>query len=350
MKRIDCYSLGVDVDSKNLECVLMRKDIQGDLAVAASRRFSNGKEGFGRLMQWLSAKCKDSGASLHITLEASGVYHESLCYALNRKGYELSVVLPNKAKHYMRSLGLKSKNDKTDARGLAHMGAQQSLPVWTPASPIMLELRALLRYRESQQETLTQTKSELHAIEHSANPNKFVVRKLKQTVKRIKALIAQIDEELTNCLAKDPELERKVQMIADSIPGVAILTVATVVAETGGFKLFTSAKQLTSYAGYDVIENQSGNRIGKTKMSKQGNSHIRRILHMPALNVVRFKVGNFKGIFMRILKSTGVKMKAYVAIQRKLLCLIYTLWKNDQPFDPVYHIEATTPEKMVAPI
>ena len=47
-------------------------------------------------------------------------------------------------------------------------------------------------------------------------------------------------------------------------------------------------RQLVSYAGYDVIENQSGNRSGKTRISKKGNSRIRRILHLPAFNAVRF--------------------------------------------------------------
>ena len=27
-------------------------------------------------------------------------------------------------------------------------------------------------------------------------------------------------------------------------------------------------------------------------------------------------------------------MKGYVAVQRKLLCLLYTLWKNNEEFDP----------------
>jgi transposase len=35
-------------------------------------------------------------------------------------------------------------------------------------------------------------------------------------------------------------------------------------------------------------------------------------------------------------------MKGYVAIQRKLLCLIYTLWKNDLPFDPNHSTKTTS--------
>ncbi|PIQ20325.1 MAG: IS110 family transposase, partial [Cytophagales bacterium CG18_big_fil_WC_8_21_14_2_50_42_9] len=44
----------------------------------------------------------------------------------------------------------------------------------------------------------------------------------------------------------------------------------------------SSAKQLTSYAGYDVVLKQSGTFRGSTKISKKGNKHIRSILHMPS--------------------------------------------------------------------
>ena len=33
-------------------------------------------------------------------------------------------------------------------------------------------------------------------------------------------------------------------------------------------------------------------------------------------------------------------MKSYVAVQRKLLILIYTLWKKDQYFDPDYTVHS----------
>ncbi|MBK9457357.1 MAG: transposase [Bacteroidetes bacterium] len=45
--------------------------------------------------------------------------------------------------------------------------------------------------------------------------------------------------------------------------------VATVVAETNGFILFENYKQVVSYAGYDVVENQSGNHIGKHAYRKR---------------------------------------------------------------------------------
>ena len=100
--------------------------------------------------------------------------------------------------------------------------------------------------------------------------------------------------------------------------------------------LITSQSQLTSYAGYDVVENQSGSRAGKTRISKRGNSHIRHALHFPSLNVVRYELDVFSNLYERVYEATKIKMKGYVAVQRKLLCTVYALWKKNEAFDPKY--------------
>ena len=85
---------------------------------------------------------------------------------------------------------------------------------------------------------------------------------------------------------------------------------------------------------YDVVENQSGKHFGKTKISKKGNAHIRRILHMPSFTVVRYDQKPFADLFERVYERTNIKMKGYVAVQKKMLIYIYTLWKNNQPYQP----------------
>jgi transposase len=64
------------------------------------------------------------------------------------------------------------------------------------------------------------------------------------------------------------------------------MSAVTVIAETNGFTLFENSKQLVSYAGYDVVENQSGKRVGKTSISKKGNYRIRRIIAPETLSHV----------------------------------------------------------------
>jgi hypothetical protein len=63
-----------------------------------------------------------------------------------------------------------------------------------------------------------------------------------------------------------------------------MLTAATIL-ETNGFELLKNHKQLT-LMGFDVVERESGTSTGKTKISK-GNSHIRRVLFMPAFVAVK---------------------------------------------------------------
>ena len=132
-----------------------------------------------------------------------------------------------------------------------------------------------------------------------------------------------------------PNLAQKVACIT-AIEGVGTLTAAVIISELNDFQLIESQRQLVSYCGYDVVENQSGNRNGKKRISKKGNAHVRRILHMPAFNVVRLGVKPFVDLFHRVFNETKIKMKAYVAVQKKLLTIIYTIYKKGEKFDPQF--------------
>ena len=81
------------------------------------------------------------------------------------------------------------------------------------------------------------------------------------------------------------------------------------VAQTNGFELFENQRQLVSYAGYAVVENQSGKKAGKTSISKKNNARIRRILYMPALCAVTHQEPSLKALYERVYTPTGIKMK-----------------------------------------
>ena len=42
-------------------------------------------------------------------------------------------------------------------------------------------------------------------------------------------------------------------------------------------------------------------------------------------------------MYIRIVSKSGIKMKALVAIQRKMLELIYIIDKNQKPYENEYH-------------
>jgi transposase len=114
------------------------------------------------------------------------------------------------------------------------------------------------------------------------------------------------------------------------------LSFAVIAAETNGFILFDNAASLVSYAGYDVVENQSGKHTGRTRISKKGNSRIRRILHMPSLCAIRDDQPQFKNLYERVYERTKIKMKGYVAVQKKLLVMMYYLWKKNEQYNPAH--------------
>ena len=120
----------------------------------------------------------------------------------------------------------------------------------------------------------------------------------------------------------------------DTLNGIGLMTFTVIVTETNGFILFKNQRQLICYSGYDIIENQSGAKPRKTRMLKKGNTHIRRILHMSAFSAVNNNVTVFRNLYERVYDRASIKMKGYVAVQRKLLVTMYFLWKKDEAFDP----------------
>src|SRR5258706_639975 len=326
------YSVGLDVDKMSFKSCLKTKELDQRSKVKATKTFNNNPEGFKECHLWIRKNVKAPG-QVSIVMEATGVYHEHLAWHLHRVGYTVHIVLPFRAHRYMQSLGIKSKNDKIDAQGLSDMGMQQELEPWKPCSEDLLLLRSLTRQYEMFQKTKTILTNQLEAAMHLAICDKIIIKNLKSLIEKISRDIEKLKKRMEELILKDPVLHRKFSLV-EPIKGLAIVSFAILVAETGGFDLFENQKQLVSYAGYDVVENQSGLRIGKTKISKRGNSHIRRILFMPAFNVVKHKVTPFHQVYERIYDRTKIKMKAYVAVQRKLLCMVYALWKNDTAFDP----------------
>lgn len=329
------YSFGLDVDKASFKTCLKIREGNNRSVVKATRTFNNNSQGFKEFDQWIKKHKKLPEASLKIVMEATGVYHEHLAWYLHELNYTVHVILPLRAKRYMQSLGQKSKNDKIDAAGLADMGMQQELEQWIPCSKSLLALRSLTRQVEMLQETRTSLKNQLEAAEYLASCDKLVIKNFQSLIKAVEKDVTKLKERIAQLVEEDTVLSKKYKLV-ENIKGFGIITFATIVAEAGGFELFESQKQLVSYSGYDVIENQSGTRTGKTRISKQGNKHIRRILHMASLNMVKYKVEPFSNLYDRVEERTKIKMKGYVAVQRKLLCMIYALWKKDAVFDPKY--------------
>lgn len=328
------YGLGIDMAMEKFDVCISIIDKHQRVTIRSQCSFNNNQKGFEAFILWAIKNTQLAIPSVYL-MEATGIYYEQLAWFLHKKNCSISVVLPNKAKKYKEALGLKSKNDRIDAKGLAQMACEQNNTTWKPLTSSIYLLRLITRQIQSISQQATMLKNQLHALQHGMYRDKAIEKmydkQLALLQKNKKSLQLRVEQIVEN----DELLKKKFENIG-KIKGLGLQNLAVIVAETNGFTAFENIAQLVSYAGYDVVENQSGKRSGKTKISKKGNNHIRRCLHFPAFNMVKYEVVPFKNLYERVYEKSKIKMKAYTAIQKKLLEYIYILWKKDEAFDPDY--------------
>jgi transposase len=205
------------------------------------------------------------------------------------------------------------------------------LDPWQPAPAIFRELRSLTRFYSALKQQRTAISNWKESFDSSYQPLEFLRKSNQSLVQTLDRQIQQCQQQIQQLIAREAWLATKVKKLM-TIKGIGLVTVAIVLAETQGFGTITNAKQLASYAGYDVVERQSGSSIkGQTRISKKGNSHIRAALHFPALVASRYNP-ILKQVYQRINQSKASKMVGATALQRKLLLLMYALWKNDTEY------------------
>lgn len=334
MKKIVKQVLGIDVAQKELVVCLGRMYDDWTPELYSHGTFVNSKKGFDAMIKWVK-KLAIEATAVRYVMEATGVYHESLAYYLEGKGYEVSIVLPNKVSNYFRTLEVKTITDKTASEAIARFGLERKLDQWKRPKQIFKNLKQLTRERDQIVETRTMAKNQLHAEMAEAFPNPSSLHRIKAHIKFLDKQVAEILKEITELVKQDDQVNESIELIC-SIPGIGRLTAATVLAETNGFELIRNKRQLTSYAGLDVREKQSGTSIkGKPRISKKGNRHLRKAMHLPALAAIRHEK-KFKAVFVRLVSKHGIKMKAAVAVQRKLLEMIYTVYSKNTAYDKNY--------------
>lgn len=334
MKKIVKQVLGIDVAQKELVVCLGRMYDDWAPDLYGYKTFANTAKGFIALLLWVK-KLTDETIGVRYVMEATGVYHESLAYFLDGKGYEVSIVLPNKISNYFRTLDVKTITDKTASEAIARFGLERKLDTWKRPKEIFKKLRQLTRERDQIVQERTMVKNQLHAEQTEAEPNKKSIKRIQERIKMLNKQEKEIKDEVA-ILIKDNDEIAKLVIIICSLTGVGLLTTAIVLGETNGFELIRNKRQLASYAGFDIKEKQSGTSVkGKPRISKKGNKHLRKAMHLPALCAIRYDE-RFKAIFARLVAKHGIKMKAAVAIQRKMLEMIYTLYKTGKKYDKDY--------------
>lgn len=332
--------VGVDISKGTFDVKFLALPTDSErFKIRGSRKFSNSPKGFTAFRSWIDKKA-EAGREVIIAMEATGVYHEPLAYFMFERAYRVTILLPNRVKAFARSHNQFSKTDEIDALLIARMAMERALSFWKPANKSTRQLRHLGRERQSLMRDRLRHRNQIHALENSHDKWARSIRRHRVAINLIDRQVRAIEEEVKALRKQDDQLNQALGIL-ESIPQVGLVTAATVLAETSNFELFDSRSQVIKYAGMDIIERQSGSSInGKARLSKRGNSYLRGALHMPAIGLLN-RPGPFQEAYLRVLQRTNCKMKAVVAVQRKLLVIMYALTKSGKPYSRSIHEQRT---------
>ena len=152
----------------------------------------------------------------------------------------------------------------------------------------------------------------------------------------IKHILIQL-EMLTNLVTElESEMEIALGRISYSpkllsIKGLGVVSVAGIIGEIGDFKKFGTRPEIMKLAGLDLYEISSGKMRGQRRISKRGRSLLRKILYYAAIQTIR-KNGILHDYYTRLIDRGMKRMKALVAVSRKLLGIIYAMVRDDSEY------------------
>ena len=124
------YGVGIDMGKDSFYACISAIESTQRVKIKATHSFPNSPKGVAEFHRWCEHHSKEKSLPIHYLMEATGVYYEQLALSLHQRGAHVIVVLPQKAKHYVMALGIKTKTDGVDAQALATMACQQNLDAW----------------------------------------------------------------------------------------------------------------------------------------------------------------------------------------------------------------------------
>jgi transposase len=147
-----------------------------------------------------------------------------------------------------------------------------------------------------------------------------LIRSIEQQIDMVESEIA------SRIVSREEDLE-----IARSIPGVDFISGATVLAEMGDYRDFSSAEKMAAYFGIVPSVNQSAGMLHTGSITKHGSKHMRWILVQIA-NAASKKIGSkLRRFYLRIRARSGHNV-AIIALARKILCILYHLLMNREMY------------------
>ena len=322
------FFLGIDISKDSFDvCVRTHERVIG------SSSFRNNSSGFESLERWMSTKNVDT-SRLRVGLEATNVYHLELTQWFYERCLSIYVLNPRAVFHFGKSLSRAHKTDSQDARVIALMlqNRHSMLVSWEPVERDLVELRKLTRAREQQSKRLIVERTHLKAFDSGS----VLYEMAQERIELFEKHISNLEKSMLELIKESESLKAKYELLT-SVPQIGKLTALTLLAELGHARDFSSVKQLTSWVGLVPSQHRSGTSIMRRgRISKTGNSRIRKALYMASLGC--FREGSPWKPWVDKKNQSGKSLN--VAMMDKLLRTCWGVLKTGRRFDAKLAIPA----------
>jgi transposase len=304
-----CF-IGIDVSKEHLDVHLLPQ--------GRAFRVTNDEAGLRRFDDEL----KDVADCL-VVAEATGSYPRLLAAHCVETGRTIAIVNPRQAKDFMKGIGQLAKNDRLDARGLAHFG-QTANPRPREIPPENQdELKQLVARRQQLVRFQVAEKNRQQQVSV-----KLAKRSIEKLLKVLRHQIDELDDEIAKLVADDEQWKHRDRLIK-SVPGVGPVTSTTLIAELPELGKL-SRQAIASLAGLAPFCRDSGKHRGQRSIWG-GRKPVRTVLYMAAVTAIRCNPVIMQ--FARRLKAAGKKSKVILtACMRKLLVILNQLVKSNSPW------------------
>jgi len=305
--------IGIDVSKEKL-------DIQYDES-SLLLTINNQKGDFKRLNRYLPRDKK----SVLVIIEATGGYETAVVKWLLSRNIPVALVNAKRVRDYAKATGQFAKNDLIDAGVIREYGEifGPKLHLQQSRNKLEEQIDDLIRRRKQLVSSRNKEKQHLATIQ-----NKEGQRSIKRAIKFYNDEIDKMGEKLAAALKKDGQLQAKAELL-QTIKGVGEVTMYIMIGELPELG-HVNNKKISALAGVAPFCRDSGTMKGKRTIWG-GRAQVRSALFMAALSASKYNPA-IKVFYDRLIAKGKNKKVALVACMRKLVIIMNTMVKNNEPW------------------
>jgi len=299
--------VGIDVSKRQLEVHIHEQ--------AASREFGNDPDGIRTLVERMQASEPEL-----IVFEATGGYERRAAKALRDAGFAVAVVNPTRVRRLAEAMGILAKTDKIDAKIIACFAALIQPAANGQQTPLEGQLAAAVERRRQLLVMVTAEKNRLSTCPECIQED------IQMHVAWLEERIKILEDEIQTFISLNPVWRERAEII-DSVPGVGVVTVSTMIADLPELGLLNRQK-IAALVGLAPFNKDSGPKKGKRRIYG-GRDAIRRTLYMAALSASKHNPV-IRDFYHSLLDRGKEKKVALTACMRKLLVIINAMVRKGE--------------------